>query len=302
MRRNRWRRLVRNQWRRLVRNSQTSSDKIYVLKTVKCLEKTAILYSTYLKKEVEIEQGLIKPFLMGKDVKRYEKPEPKNVVIFPYVASSEKVSLMTQEYIQTNYPLGWKYLLENRIDLENRENGKMKHANFYAYIYPKNLNEFEAIKILTPEIAIKPQHTIDREGVFYHTTKVYSYSFRDKIEEVRDYWLGLLNSKLLWFFLKSTGYVLRGGYFTFKTDYLKHFPVKRIDFNNKWEVILYEKIISNVQQTLENKQRMIDTTTLENRIDELVFMLYDLTYEEVKLIAPDFWLSEEEYDSIKRDV
>ena len=277
---------------------QTSSDKIYVLKTVKWLEKTAILYSFSLKKDVEIEKGLIKPFLMGKDLKRYEKPEPKNVVIFPYVTTTEKASLMTQEYIQTNYPLGWGYLLENRIDLENRENGKMKHENFYAYIYPKNLSEFEAIKIITPEIAIKPQLTLDENGIFYHTTKVYSFIFKKDIKENKLYWLGLLNSKLLWFFLNSTGYVLRGGYYTFKTEYLKPFPVKRINFNCKWEVMLYEKIIRNVQQILENKQRVIDTTALERCIDEMVFKLYDLTYEEVKLIAPDFWLSEEEYEGV----
>lgn len=33
--------------------------------------------------------------------------------------------------------------------------------------------------------------------------------------------------------------------------------------------------------------------------DEMVFKLYDLTYEEVNVISPDFWLREEEYEAIK---
>jgi adenine-specific DNA-methyltransferase len=38
---------------------------------------------------------------------------------------------------------------------------------------------------------------------------------------------------------------------------------------------------------------------MECHIDELVFKLYDLTYEEVKVIAPGFWLSEEEYEGVR---
>jgi len=32
---------------------------------------------------------------------------------------------------------------------------------------------------------------------------------------------------------------------------------------------------------------------------KLVFKLYDLTYEEVLVVCPDFWLSEEEYEKVK---
>jgi hypothetical protein len=45
-------------------------------------------------------------------------------------------------------------LLANKKELAMRENGRMQHNNFYAYIYPKNLSEFEFEKIITPEIAV----------------------------------------------------------------------------------------------------------------------------------------------------
>ncbi|MCK9290388.1 MAG: hypothetical protein WCR58_11915 [Bacteroidales bacterium] len=41
------------------------------------------------------------------------------------------------------------------------------------------------------------------------------------------------------------------------------------------------------------------TTALEQQIDNLVYRLYELSYEEVKVIDPDFPLSEEAYKSIK---
>jgi len=218
---------------------------------------------------------------MGKDAKRYEKPEPISVVLFPYLIKENKASLMSQEYIKEHFPLGWQYLLDNRIELENRERGKMQHENFYAYIYPKNLVEFDAIKIITPEIAIKPQLTLDSEGICYHTTKVYSFVFKENIVEKQAFWLGILNSKLLWFFLNSTGYILRGGYFTFKTEYLKPFPIKRIDFKNKNETFCYNKIIDNVNTILDFKESGKDTFRLEAEIDAIVFILYSFTEEEM---------------------
>jgi hypothetical protein len=38
---------------------------------------------------------------------------------------------------------------------------------------------------------------------------------------------------------------------------------------------------------------------MREQIDVLVYILYELTYEEVKIIDKDFWLSEEEYAKIK---
>lgn len=37
----------------------------------------------------------------------------------------------------------------------------------------------------------------------------------------------------------------------------------------------------------------------ERQTDELVLKLYDLTYEEVLVVCPDFWLSEQEYERVE---
>jgi len=111
------------------------------------------------------------------------------------------------------------------------------------------------------------------------------------------YFLGLLNSKLLWIFLKATGYTLRGGYFTFKTEYLKPFPIHVIDFSNKIDVALHDHIVTLVDNMLSlNKQlseartgheqkllqRQIEAT--DGQIDALVYELYGLTEEEIKIV------------------
>jgi adenine-specific DNA-methyltransferase len=45
--------------------------------------------------------------------------------------------------------------------------------------------------------------------------------------------------------------------------------------------------------------RHADTSELEKAIDNLVYKLYELTYQEVKAIDPQFKLTESEYEAIK---
>ena len=42
-----------------------------------------------------------------------------------------------------------------------------------------------------------------------------------------------------------------------------------------------------------------DTSALEKECDQLVYKLYQLTYDEVKIIDPEFELTEQEYTAIK---
>jgi type I restriction-modification system DNA methylase subunit len=276
---------------------QTSADKVYVLETRKEKSKTVIAYSKSLDEEIEIEKGLVKPFLMGKDVKRYEPLVPRNVVIFPYQVSDGKAQLINREFIKNNFPLGWDYILRNKKELEGREHNKMKGDKFYAYIYPKNLSEFEVEKICTPDIANKPKFTIDKSKQLYHTTTVYSFVFKEGIKENEKYFLGLLNSPILWYFLQNTGNVLRGGFFRFKTEYLKPFPIMLINFKNKTEVEQHDEIVKLVDRLLKLNEEKAETklqTTVsqleskidycESRINEIVYQLYGLSEEEIRII------------------
>jgi methylase of polypeptide subunit release factors len=61
-----------------------------------------------------------------------------------------------------------------------------------------------------------------------------------------------------------------------------------------------QKQIENlVDEILKKKKAKHDTNSLEKEIDVLVYKLYELTYDEVKIIDKDFWLSEEEYEKVK---
>ncbi len=77
----------------------------------------------------------------------------------------------------------------------------------------------------------------------------------------------------------------------FYPDDAKNLPIIKLT------ELLQQPFISVVNQILENKKDNIDTTALEAKIDIMVYKLYELTYEEVLVIEPEFSLSKQEYEA-----
>ena len=140
---------------------------------------------------------------------------------------------------------------------------------------------FGVIYSVAPEISRGGNFSYDYKGEFYSTTKIYGYLKKEGIAEDYKFWLGLLNSQLFWFFIQNTGYVLRGGYFTFKTDYIQPFPVPEII-----PVDIYENTIKAVNLILDIKVKDIknNTSELEKTIDNYIYSLYCLNENEIGTI------------------
>ena len=140
-----------------------------------------------------------------------------NYVLFPYDSNG---SAITESYIKEKLPKTYSYLKHFEKEIRNRENGKMDiDENWFLYIYQKNHEKFPFPKIMSQEISLGCNMTYEEKGIFYHPTTIYSFIKNEKFNIDEKFYLGILNSKVLWFFLKNTGTELRGGYFRFKTNY-----------------------------------------------------------------------------------
>lgn len=259
---------------------QTSRDSLYV---VDCIDESSFKVKVPISsKEYELERELFKPFLMGKDVQRYGYLSTNQYVFFPYIITGNKAEIITIEEIKGNYPETYKYLIDHELIFKNRENGKASQMeHWHAYIYPKNLAKFEQPKLSSMEICAKyPNVTLNTQN-FYHTTKVYSWVKRDDIFESYEYLLSIANSKLLWWFLKNTGDTLQGDARTFKTNYLNPFPLPEA-VSDEMERTISDKVKEVL--LLKKQNPSADTSALESQIDQLVYQLYGLTHEEIKII------------------
>lgn len=264
---------------------QTSKDDVYFL--YECKEQNDLIVgeSKQLKCCVKVERGLVRPLLKGEDVHRYDNIKTNRYVIFPYKIENGKAVLYTESELADLFPNGYAYLKECEEELRNREKGRLRNDDYwFRYIYPKNLVLFDNEKLVAPEISYGGNFAYDKEGVFYSTTKIYGYIKKKGITEGYKFWMALFNSRLFWFYIQNTGYVLRGGYYTFKTNYVSPFPVPGLQQTSKGEKIV-EKLTDFLLYLYDKNNADILTYTsnrrLSTHIEEIIDMIfYELYFEQ----------------------
>lgn len=259
---------------------QTSKDDVYFLYDCICDEATISGLSKQLNRIVTIERGLVKPLLKGEDVHRYDNIVTDRFVIFPYKLEDGKAILYTEEELSKLYPNGYAYLKECEAVLRNREKGRLQNDEYwYRYIYPKNLTLFDNEKLVAPDISLGGNFAYDEKGVFYQTTTIYGYIKKEHITESYKFWMALLNSRLFWWYLTNTGTTLANGFFRFKPDYIKPFPVpEKIPtgitsvVETLVDYILYIKAENNPISDLVSNKFISDY--FERIIDGCIYELY----------------------------
>ncbi len=232
---------------------------------------------------------IIKPFLAGRDIKRYQKPDnDKYLICIPngwtriHAGKADPKSWLKQQYSAiADYLEQFREKAEKRYD-KGEFWWELRSCDYYE--------EFEKPKIIYAEIATHGQFTYDVES-FYSDTTSYIMSSNSQ------YLLGLLNSKLFTYGFSKISSEIRGGFFRWKRQYMCPMPIRTIDFSSPADVARHDRMVSLVTamldlhtqlaaaRTADEKtaiQRLIRATDRE--IDRLVYELYELTAEEIGIV------------------
>ncbi|MBV9709105.1 MAG: Eco57I restriction-modification methylase domain-containing protein [Chloroflexi bacterium] len=152
---------------------------------------------------------IIKPFIIGKDVKRYRLDYQRRYIILSKIGTPIE-----------RYPVVFAHLQQYQTQLENRwDKGKywweLRACDYYG--------EFEQPKIIFPNICRQPEFTYDVSG-YYSNQKTYIIPKQDK------YLLTVLNSHITHFIFHVSMPMLRGGFFEPGYVFMKNIPIRRINF------------------------------------------------------------------------
>jgi hypothetical protein len=233
----------------------------------------------------KLERALCKPAVFGDGVSRYEIPNVESYVIY-----------LTKDHTLKDFPNVKKRLEPFKNQLQRKREVRLGRQNWYSLHWPRVQTNFERTpKILVQAIrnlALKRRivATLDNEGLFADHTLNVIYTTQDMYD--LKYLLGILNSTVINFvFLKKYVDI------NIKGIYLSDIPVRTINFSTPTEKAKHDKMVSLVNQMLalhkqhlnsknpeeqERLQRMIVST--DKQIDRLVYDLYDLTEEEIKIV------------------
>lgn len=138
---------------------------------------------------------------------------------------------------------------------------------------------FDREKIIYRKVGKELMATLASKGIYYEQT-IHSCHITDKKYKIK-YVLGLFNSTLFKFYYRKTN--SQGGdiFPQVRISSVENLPIKIADTKTQ------EKIETLVDQIMTKKLNdpSADTSAIENKIDELVYKLYDLTADEIKTIV-----------------
>ncbi|EAI0768900.1 class I SAM-dependent DNA methyltransferase [Campylobacter coli] len=248
---------------------KTGLNEAFIITTEK---KDEILANCKDEDEKERTAKLIRKMLRGRDIKRYSYEWAGLWVIgtFP----SLKIDI-------EQYPALKQYLSQFLPHIEQSgEKGCRKKTSNKWFETQDNIayyEEFEKEKIVWAEMTKEACFVYDNSNFFTNQT-CYFFTHCDY-----KYLLAILNSRLIVYYMQYISSHLGQGAFRWIRQYIEKLPIPKINSKNEK---LADELINLVDEILKAKEqdKNANTQELENKINSLVYKLYNLTEEEIKII------------------
>lgn len=212
---------------------------------------------------------IIKPLLRGRDIKRYSYDFKNLYLICTFPALNIDIS---------DYPEIEKYLksfgkrLEQSGEIGCRK--KTIHKWFEMQDTIAYYKDFEKFKIVWKEMGSSPAFTLDNKNYYANDT------CRIITGDNLHYLVAIFNSKCWDFIFKKfyAGGGLGDEGFRYKSEFMLDTAIPEIDKKTEKE------IVNLVEKVIEGKEKGIDTREFEVEIDKIVYELYNLNENEIKII------------------
>lgn len=233
---------------------------------------------------------LIKPFLIGRDVKPYTTADNKKWLILIPKGFTIKRNLPPDDpnYVEEpmprygfiEYDEAWQWLVDNYpgvashlIYYREKAEARTDKGDYWWELRACDYYEkFEKPKILYQVFQVKPCFIFDDNGMYCNNSMWFIPS-EDKVL------LGILNSKTGWWLISKYCTAIQNGY-QLIWKYFSQIPIAKGPESAKIQV---EELVNSIIEA-KKQNPSANTADLENQIDQLVYQLYNLTEEEIKIV------------------
>lgn len=203
-------------------------------------EDDVYFYFSKNSKEYRVEKSIcrriIKPNILKADDDLLLKLEQ---AIFPYKRNNvDKLTCYTEIELKMMFPSAYLYLSDYKAVLSNRDKGKKKYEEWFAYGRRQGF-QTDGIKVLIPYIASTPFGVISSDDnlLYYCGYAIYVESNREAIFVKK-----ILESSVFNYYIHKTSKPYSSGYYSLAKAYIKDFSIP--DFSQEE----YEKIILSSQE------------------------------------------------------
>lgn len=204
----------------------------------------AFIINSEIKNQLELNHStsaqLIQPFIEGKDQSKWISEEIDKYIIF-----TRRGTDITQYPAIENYLNQFKERLTPRNSKDQvigRKPGPYKWFEIQDSVDYYKL--FESPKITWPNLQSQPKFSIDTNGYYINAPSVILPSANLTL-------LCIVNSKLIWEFLKSICVVRSGGYIEVKPQYFEQIPIPELKNEDK-----FERLAESIIEATASKQKL----------------------------------------------
>jgi len=240
--------------------------------------KTAYLIPKAKAISLKIENDVLFPTLEGRNISPFKINYDNKVILYT-----------DKEFNPLKNPNTIKYLEEYYDELANRSEVVQGIKEWYSLGRARGQNLLAAPKIMCRETGDSIISCFDDYG-YYPMNTVICIKLNTNSTDLYKSICSILNSKLINFIFKSISQEEGRTFAKVRPINLRKLPIPNWNQNQiSYLSSLYDVIVKD--ENLDSKQ--ID------ELNNLVYKLYELTYDEVKVIDPEFNLSKKEYEGIK---
>lgn len=202
------------------------------------LNKTFIVDSQVIEK-YSLEKEILRKYAKTRDIKRYHAAY-RDLYLTYTVPETDPDTI----------PNTIKYLKQFRKKLEERFQFKDGVCTWFGLSIPQNRKLFDDVKekILVPNYATSNQFAFDNQSL-YTLTDTYVLAPKTTLVNLK-YILGILNSRLMNFYYRSSTKLKRDGYMEYFSGPLDVIPIKKIDLNNDAQKQTHDKIVEDVEELI----------------------------------------------------
>jgi adenine-specific DNA-methyltransferase len=268
---------------------KTGFNKAFIITTEK---RNEILANCRTAEERQRTEEIIKPILRGRDIGRYYYKWKNLWVILIKYRMGEIVEQDKEKWHAIYYYLNqYKKQLENRGQCRYSRNGNKKGQHHWLELdnNPKDkyLSEFEKNKIAWQRVTKTSMFCLVNKDIFVQDSMAFIISDKNI-----KYLLALLNSKVINKYFESIAHQYGNTGFLCSNQYVERLPIPKItpqnaNLANKIENLVNQILAITSKETYNPKADTADNRkvkALECQIDQLVYKLYGLTPEEIKIV------------------
>ncbi len=266
----------------------TGMDEAFVLKREECDKQS-------------LKSGLLFPYAYrGAEVSRYCEATPGSCVIYPYEEGEDGSPVLLEEAeLRKRVPKLYEKLLLHKSKLRQRMDSRRLYAteDWYRHLRPGSFSYLRPEKLVFKGIDLRLSVGLLGKDCVFNGANTPAFIPESLGKTSLLYLLGILNSRLIGFYLVRVCPPKLGGYTRFNASNINQTPIRTINFADKSDKTAHDRMVKLVEQMLELHPKLAgartpqEKTALERQIaatdmqiDTLVYQLYGLTAEEIAIV------------------